>query len=1097
MLDTQNLHLFAESIPHIVWTATPSGMIDFCNEYGLSTLNTSQKEIKGKNWVEFVHPEEKKDARKQWDKAIQNQASYANKIRVLEGVNNTYRWFQVDANPIKNETGEVEKWVGIAIDIQNEISEAKRLASNNAKFEEILNSLPDTNIYLFDENFRYLEVRGPKFEEGPFPSEIVGKTVEEAFGKDWAEFSVPLYQKVLEGGTFYEEVATETKDYFLQGAPLNLPEEDNPRGILIVREITAQVNSLSELKKREEDIRFLLESSMHLSTLSSTKEIYDYLGKQLFKLIDEKGSVALSRVSQDETKWSLESYLATNEIIKKSESLLGKKIFKLNGDLSEEHKELYKSRTLVDIGLDFVNTSGGIITKTINTSLQKLLRVKHNYNIGFFHEGKLYGIATALTKQSLSQAKVELIEALVLQAPITLEKVANKENREQSEKRFTTLVSSMREGVMSLDASGIVVTANNAAQEILSLSAEEMIGIPITDLNLQVFVDEQTFRAPKTHPVLQVLQKKKAQRGIIIGIRRVPDRVTWINMNAEPIFHEKDTKEIASVVVSFTDITKLKRSEDRLALYLRQQTILSKIAQKLNTANDLEEVLEEVLDLIGSYTHVSRVSIFEDYNDGLDCRCSQEWIDRDIFEKKRLNTSLNYKEVYPWRETLTEDRIIASKSINTVSGKILNFLEKRKVQSLVALPIFLSDHYFGFIIFEDCRQNRGWRKSELDFLTLFSEMIANAFERKKLQQGLIESEERLLRANQLAKLGHWEWDPYQDEVIWSKEIYEFFQHDPKKPAIPFSQQGSLYTEESKQELIKVVEQSSKTGRPYTLELQADPNAFGIKYFHVMGIPEMKNGELHRLFGSMQDITESRLSALQIENQNESLKKLNNELDLIMKILSHDLKSPIHQAKGLMRLLEIDPSNADIMGHMNKSIRKLQTITDDLLNLAINNRSKVEPEEMSWKEFIDLCVEEHEGQEGFQEIEWNVTIKGKDSFSTDTKRLKVILRNLFSNAIKYRNPSTDIKSFIQIDINCKKNKASIKVADNGLGIEKDKLDLIFEMFYQVDEAKKGVGLGLHIVRQMLQKIKGEVEVSSEESQGTTFKVQLPYLKNTKK
>jgi len=460
--------------------------------------------------------------------------------------------------------------------------------------------------------------------------------------------------------------------------------------------------------------------------------------------------------------------------------------------------------------------------------------------------------------------------------------------------------------------------------------------------------------------------------------------------------------------------------------------------------------------------------------------------------KENEEAILDYDFIKPWKETLLENRIMAIKSVETIEGEMEGVYRSRSTQAVAVLPLYISDDFFGFISFEDCYEQRTWRKSELDFLTLISEMLSNAFERRKLQLELVQSEERLLQANQLAKLGHWEWNVEDDKVIWSKEIFDFFKYDSENSPPSFAKQKDLYKKDSYNLLQKRVENAIKVGGPYELELQANPEKFGVKYFHIMGIPEMKDGTLVRLFGSMQDITERKLSALQIEDQNYSLRKLNNELDLIMKILSHDLKSPINQAKGLVRLLEIDPTNKEIMGHMNKSIKRLQEITDDLLNLAINDRIKVEPEEIFWDNFVNLCIEEHEGSDGFDQIDWQINIQGKNEFITDSKRLKIVIRNLLSNAVKYRNTDNEKPSFIKVEVDCKEHEVTLEVSDNGLGIAKEKLELIFEMFYQVDKTTKGVGLGLHIVKQMLEKINGKVEVSSVEKEGTTFKVLLPML-----
>ena len=109
--------------------------------------------------------------------------------------------------------------------------------------------------------------------------------------------------------------------------------------------------------------------------------------------------------------------------------------------------------------------------------------------------------------------------------------------------------------------------------------------------------------------------------------------------------------------------------------------------------------------------------------------------------------------------------------------------------------------------------------------------------------------------------------------------------------------------------------------------------------------------------------------------------------------------------------------------------------------------------------------------------------------TDRDRLKVVLANFFSNAIKYSNPKQENP---QVVTNAKVNGGilSIEVSDNGIGIHAEHLPKIFDMFYRATDRGAGSGLGLFIVKETLEKLKGEVDFSSELGKGTSFKIKIP-------
>jgi signal transduction histidine kinase len=111
------------------------------------------------------------------------------------------------------------------------------------------------------------------------------------------------------------------------------------------------------------------------------------------------------------------------------------------------------------------------------------------------------------------------------------------------------------------------------------------------------------------------------------------------------------------------------------------------------------------------------------------------------------------------------------------------------------------------------------------------------------------------------------------------------------------------------------------------------------------------------------------------------------------------------------------------------------------------------------------------------------------FYSDPWRVSEIFRNLVSNAIKYRQVESE-KPEIRIEVNANDLQAEIVFSDNGIGIEKDKLTKIFEMFYRATEQSDGSGIGLYIVKNAVEKLGGSISVESSIGAGTIFTILLP-------
>ncbi|MEM1138069.1 MAG: HAMP domain-containing sensor histidine kinase, partial [Bacteroidota bacterium] len=147
--------------------------------------------------------------------------------------------------------------------------------------------------------------------------------------------------------------------------------------------------------------------------------------------------------------------------------------------------------------------------------------------------------------------------------------------------------------------------------------------------------------------------------------------------------------------------------------------------------------------------------------------------------------------------------------------------------------------------------------------------------------------------------------------------------------------------------------------------------------------------------------------------------------------------------------------------------------------------------ISFKDIINDTIESYDYMENAHLLSKEINLEIKCPFYSDQNRLKMIFRNILSNAIKYANHYQD-NPFIKINITTDLYKAKITISDNGIGIPKMHISNIFDMFYKANADKKGSGLGLFIVKEAVERLMGNIDVNSVEGEGTTFSLSLPNM-----
>jgi signal transduction histidine kinase len=236
------------------------------------------------------------------------------------------------------------------------------------------------------------------------------------------------------------------------------------------------------------------------------------------------------------------------------------------------------------------------------------------------------------------------------------------------------------------------------------------------------------------------------------------------------------------------------------------------------------------------------------------------------------------------------------------------------------------------------------------------------------------------------------------------------------------------------------------------------------------------------------------AAQALQSQNAELKKINKELDSFVYSVSHNLRAPLMSVLGLLDLAKHENQNnkSELEAYfsmMETSIHKLDETVKEILDYSRNARQNLSIEKIDLKKMIDEHFEKMQFMPGSQSIQRFINIQQKAGFHSDNYRLSVIMNNLISNAIKYHDPQKN-SSFIRISVEVDEEKATMIFEDNGIGIEERYLDKVFDMFFRGTEKNKGAGLGLYIVKEAIDKLRGKISIQSKVGEGTLFAIELP-------
>lgn len=224
---------------------------------------------------------------------------------------------------------------------------------------------------------------------------------------------------------------------------------------------------------------------------------------------------------------------------------------------------------------------------------------------------------------------------------------------------------------------------------------------------------------------------------------------------------------------------------------------------------------------------------------------------------------------------------------------------------------------------------------------------------------------------------------------------------------------------------------------------------------------------------------------------EELKERNQELDQILYRASHDLRSPITSIVGILNVLEDESLSAiqkECFDHIRDKSSQMDELLKSLSTLAKTISNDIHFSKINLDSGIRSCINDLRYLPNFSSVVIRTEAKGLSDVITDKLLVCIILKNLMANSLTFRDSTKE--GLIHIRSTVCDSYFEVEIIDDGEGVSDSIKDKIFNMFYRGSERSTGSGLGLYIVKKIVDQLKGHIQFTSGNGL-TRFKVVLPH------
>lgn len=370
-------------------------------------------------------------------------------------------------------------------------------------------------------------------------------------------------------------------------------------------------------------------------------------------------------------------------------------------------------------------------------------------------------------------------------------------------------------------------------------------------------------------------------------------------------------------------------------------------------------------------------------------------------------------------------------------------------------------------------------------------IVQDIHEQKVAAEVLRTSQETLRLALDAGDFGVWDWDIQKNRAYWNPKMRELFGQSQEQEFFSFEDSRTPIHPDDKERVDKEcqrsLEEKDRCDSTYRVVI-----GDSTRWVRAIGKIERNHlGEKYRMIGICWDVTR-QVELQQVQTQAiETAKKAINMKSQFMATVSHEIRTPMSGVIGMTELL----SETNLSAEQREIVQTIKTCGENLLTLVndILDYSKLEANKVALsirpfrladtiKNTLDLF--QYKARQKSIKLQFSIDPSVSEFVSQDETRLYQVLFNLIGNAVKFT-----LSGSINVNVTRKNENLYFDVQDTGIGIPKDKLEVIFDSFTQLNPGtvgdSAGTGLGLSISRSLIELMGGDISVRSQENIGSTF------------
>jgi PAS domain S-box-containing protein len=616
------------------------------------------------------------------------------------------------------------------------------------------------------------------------------------------------------------------------------------------------------------------------------------------------------------------------------------------------------------------------------------------------------------------------------------------------------LFGTMPQGVVFQDDKGKIILANPAAEKILGLALNQMLGRTSVDKRWHAIHEDGSPFPGDTHPSMIALRTGNTVYNTVMGVFHTQtNKYKWLNINAYPLFKREEQKPFMAYTV-FEDITERKKAEDSL----------------VESEERYRDYIESSPLGILIHNKEGEILVFNNELENITAYSKEDFPDMDTWIRK----------IYPeekYRSAVTRERAKISSD------------EKPRIKEAVITRKDGKKRICQFVS----------RISGTGIRTVF---VSDITESKFMEDALRESEERFRAFIEEAPMGIVVHDMKGHILIANSLMYKYTGYSADE--ILTKNVADIDHEIIPKEHRRIYWQSMKVGEHVVLNAvheRKDKTTYPAEVRLVKIVIRLKP----LILTFTRDVTQQKEYEIELKEAKEKAEESGRLKSAFLANMSHEIRTPLNGILGFADMLNnpelTDTKREHFIEIIQEGGQRLLQIVNDIIDI-----SKIEAKQIKITE-SETCLNEILNElftfynpiakkNSINLFLKKALIDNQSNILIDQTKLKQILQNLLSNAIKFT-----ASGIIKFGYKLKNDFLEFYVEDTGIGIDPELHDRIFERFRQVETGLGknygGTGLGLSIAKAYVEEMKGKIWLSSKPGKGSRFYFTIPYKHIDKK